>query len=51
VVNRPALMNPAGRLMARRPGLLSLLLDVTGDRVPAGRLLRPSVLAAAWRGG
>lgn len=50
VVNRPALMNPAGRLMARRPGLLSLLLDVTGDRVPPARLLRPSVLAAAWRG-
>lgn len=49
VVNRPTLMNPAGRLMARRPGLLSLLLDVTGDRVAPGRLLQPSVLAAAWR--
>lgn len=51
VVSRPALVNPAGRLMARRPGLLSLLLDVTGDRVPPGRLARPSALMAGWRAG
>ena len=49
VVSRPALINPAGRLMERRPGLLSHLLDVTGDRVPPRELLRPSALAAAWR--
>lgn len=51
VVSRPAVINLAGRLMARRPGLLSLLLDVTGDRVPAGDLLRPPALEAAWRQG
>ena len=50
VVSRPALINPVGRLMARRPGLLSLLLDVTGDRVSPGRLARPSALMGAWRG-
>ncbi len=50
VVSRPSLINPAGRLMARRPGLLSLLLDVTGDRLPPGRLMQPPALVEAWRG-
>ena len=49
IVRRPRLMNLAGRLLDRRPGLFSLLLDVTGDRCPPGRLLEPGVLAAAWR--
>ncbi|HSM09298.1 MAG TPA: hypothetical protein VLA33_09810, partial [Gemmatimonadota bacterium] len=49
VVNRPAPVNPTGRLMERRPGLFSRLLDVTGDRVPPG--LRPGAVAAAWRRG
>lgn len=48
-VSRPRLMNPVGRVLQERPGLLSLLLDVTGDRVPPGHLLRPGALWTAWR--
>jgi len=48
LVSRPRLMNLSGRVLECRPGLLSLLLDVTGDRVPPGHLLQPAALRAAW---
>lgn len=46
VVRRPGLMGPTAGLLARRPGLASLLLDVTGDRLPASALADPRRL---WR--
>lgn len=46
VVGRPWLLGPASRLLSRRPGLASLLVDVTGDRLPASALADPRRL---WR--
>jgi flavin-dependent dehydrogenase len=46
VVGRPWLLGPASRLLSRRPGLASLLVDVTGDRVPASALADPRRM---WR--
>lgn len=51
VVSRPWLMEPVGRLLARRPGLASLLVDVAGDRLPASALVDPRRLARAWGPG
>lgn len=50
-VTRPAVIDRLARLLSARPGLPSLLFDVTGDRVSPGSLLRPDVLARAWRAG
>lgn len=51
VVARPALIDSAGRLLDRTPGLTRLLLAVTGDLEPASELLRPGRLLAALTGG
>ncbi len=48
VVVRPGVIEAAGRLLAARPGLAALLLDVTGDRLPASALADPRRLARAW---
>jgi len=48
VASRPWLIEPAGRLLGRRPGLASLLVDVTGDRLPAAALAAPRRLVRAW---
>lgn len=48
VVSRPSLIDPVGRLLARRPGLAGLLLRVTGDLDRATALLRPDRLLGAW---
>ncbi|MFQ5747624.1 MAG: NAD(P)/FAD-dependent oxidoreductase [Gemmatimonadota bacterium] len=48
-IRRPHLIEPLGAWLARRPGLVAHLLDVTGDRVPAGEFLSPTRLAAALR--
>jgi flavin-dependent dehydrogenase len=47
VVSRPPLLDATARLMASYPGLADLLVDVTGDRLPAAALLDPRRL---WRG-
>lgn len=39
VIHRPGLANAAGRLLAARPALLSMLLDITGDRASPGHVL------------
>lgn len=51
VVTRPWLVEPVGRLLAARPGLASLLVDVAGDRLPASALVDPRRLARSWRAG
>ncbi|GEM_PF-36250 len=52
VVGRPALMDAAAWLLARRRGLADLLVDVTGDILPAGEMLEPRRLAfALFHGG
>lgn len=51
VVTRSVLMAGAARLLARRPGLADLLVDVTGDRLPPGALTSTRRLAAAVAGG
>lgn len=49
-VSRPLAIEAAGALLAARPGLAGLLLEVTGDRLPASSLVRPDrLLAAAGR--
>lgn len=48
-VSRPAVVDRLAPLLAARPGLASLLFDVTGDRLPAGRLLHPGSLVRAAR--
>jgi flavin-dependent dehydrogenase len=49
-VRRPALVEPVAAALAARPGLARLLLEVTGDRLPAGALLRPAEWARALAG-
>lgn len=44
-VRRPVLIEPLAWLFAARPELAWLLFEVTGDRLPAGALVRPSVWA------
>lgn len=51
VASRPWMIEPAGRLLAARPGLASLLVDVTGDRLPAAALAAPRRLGRAWGSG
>jgi flavin-dependent dehydrogenase len=51
VIHRPRLVNTAGALFERRPGLLSMLLDATGDRDRPEALLWPSRIAPALRTG
>jgi flavin-dependent dehydrogenase len=52
VVGRPTLMDAAAWLLARRRGLADLLVDVTGDILPAGEMLEPRRLARAlFHGG
>ena len=46
-VRHPALIEPLAVLLGARPGLARLLLEVTGDRLPAGALLRPPEWARA----
>jgi flavin-dependent dehydrogenase len=46
-VSRPGLMEDLGVLLEKRPGLGSLLLEVTGDRLGPAALLRPDRLAEA----
>lgn len=46
VVGRPWLLGPVSRLLSRWPALASLLVDVTGDRVPASALADPR---RVWR--
>lgn len=48
-VSRPVLMDATASLLARRPGLVTLLLDVTGDRIPPGALAAPRRLLGALR--
>lgn len=48
-VTRPWAIDRLARLLARRPGLADLLVDVTGDRVPPRTLWSPRRLLAAWR--
>lgn len=50
VMSRAALAEAAGQLLRRRPGLASLLVDVAGDRVPAGALARPAAVLRALAG-
>lgn len=50
-VSRPAVIDRLAQVLAARPGLPSLLFDVTGDRLRPGRLLRPDALARAWFDG
>jgi flavin-dependent dehydrogenase len=47
VIGRRRLAQGAARLLARRPALLDAVMGVLGDYVPAGALLRPSLLRAA----
>jgi menaquinone-9 beta-reductase len=44
VIGRRRLADLAAHLLARRPALLDAVMGVLGDFVPAGALLRPSVL-------
>ncbi len=46
-VSRPGLVEELGVLLEKRPGLGSLLLEVTGDRLGPAALLRPDHLARA----
>lgn len=46
-VGRPAVIDRLAPLLAARPGLASLLFEVTGDRLPAGRLLHPGAVVRA----
>lgn len=46
-VRRTVLIEPLAVLLGARPGLARLLLEVTGDRLPAGALLRPAEWARA----
>lgn len=46
-VTRPRVIDGLAELFSARPGLPSLLFDVTGDRLPAGALFRPDRLARA----
>jgi flavin-dependent dehydrogenase len=46
VIGRRRLADLAAHLLARRPALLDVVMGVLGDFVPAGALLRPSVLRA-----
>ena len=41
VISRPGAMGPTARLLAGRPALASLLVDVTGDRLSPGSLVSP----------
>lgn len=41
VISRPGLIAASARVLAARPGLASLVVDVTGDRVPPSALTRP----------
>ena len=43
-VSSPALMNRAVRALARRPDLADLLVGVTGDFVPASKVLAPQYI-------
>lgn len=43
VVRRPAMLDHVARRLARRTELADLLVGVTGDLVPARRVLRPAV--------
>lgn len=47
VVDRPVLIEAVGSLLSLRSGLAGLLLEVTGDRLPASSLLRPDRILAA----
>jgi menaquinone-9 beta-reductase len=47
VIGRRRLADLAAHLLARRPALLDAVMGVLGDFVPAGALLRPSVLRAS----
>lgn len=49
-VSRPTLMDPTAGLLGRRPGLASLLVDVTGDRLPPSALLRPWLVLGSLLG-
>ena len=49
VITRPELMGASARFLAEHPGIASLLIDVTGDRVPPGTLTRPRAWLGAWR--
>lgn len=46
-VSRPAVIDRLAPLLAARPGLASLLFEVTGDRLPARRLFHPGALLRA----
>jgi flavin-dependent dehydrogenase len=49
VTRRGPLIEAAGHLLRRQPGLAHLLVDVTGDRVPPVSLLDPRRLVRALR--
>jgi len=48
-LRHPWLVRGAARVLAARPGLADVLVSVTGDYVPLGELVRPSVWARALR--
>jgi flavin-dependent dehydrogenase len=49
VITRPELMGASARFLAEHPGIASMLIDVTGDRVPPVTLARPRAWLGAWR--
>jgi flavin-dependent dehydrogenase len=49
-IHRGRLVDAAGALFEKRPGLLTMLLDATGDRESPGALLRPARFVPALRG-
>ena len=49
VITRPGLITASARVLASRPGLASLLVDVIGDRRPPSTLARPGVWLDALR--
>jgi flavin-dependent dehydrogenase len=49
VITRPGLIAASARALASHPGLASLVVDVTGDRVPPSALTRPKTWLHAFR--
>jgi flavin-dependent dehydrogenase len=49
VITRPGLITASTRVLAARPGLASLVVDVTGDRAPPSTLTRPRAWIDALR--
>lgn len=48
-IRRPALIRHAAQVLERHPGLLDLVVSLTGDYVPIRELFKPRVWFRAWR--